>query len=971
MKTKACSHVSLSACGGALVWVAMLALAAPAPAAEAPATKLNSGDFVGVIADTTQLLAARPDDPVALRLRGLARLATDDNAGALADLAAAAPLATGDDAAQAHIFAFVAQRRLGRAAEAKTALTVAAADWPEGWLRTVARYLTGALPTVEFYTQAGQGGPAAAGRTAAMQFFLGEELLATGDLTGARTFLESAAAGPPAVEPALARAALAGLEQFGRDTAALSAAASAGDAAAVRDWLARNRRLANGPGQGTTPQPLYAAIAGGSPECVRLLLEAGAVIGKSAGNTPSFLMRAAIMAEEKTVEAIAAQSLVAQSVLKDAVASASAAIAALEATTAAHDIQSAKERIAIGFAEKVAAQGDQKLRLVNNLPVLEPGQSEARLEVLRLLLEHKADVNEAMANGMTALRYAIAFFRSRPTVVLLLEHGAQPNDPVTGGSPPLVLASAMATDVGIVEELLKRGADARRPVDGIYPLAAAAESGSIAVVRALLAHGAEVNAASANMATAISFAARMGHADICQLLLEAKADPERPDRQGVTPLATAASNGNTRVAALLLAHGASIESRDEAGFTPLLWAVEYGHAATAKLLLDEKADPTARTKKGMSALHLAAQAANLELIRIFIGLGLDVNAEDSQNVRTPLNYAISRGSLEAVELLLASGARPRPLASSMTPLMLAASLPARSQNSALLVNSFKPLGSTDDWRKIAELLLAHGEDIKAQATDGSTALHSAAAASNGPVVALLLEKGAVVNATNQRGDTVLHFAARTGDAATVELLLGRGAKATAVNAAGEQPIHAAAANEGTGKVAALVRHGADPAAVAVAHGATPLHNAIFYNRVETVEYLLMQKVPLEAKDGEGQTPLALAALIGNPVVVKMLLARQASPAVRIRDEGLTPLHLAVLTMRNPDYRNENLERAMRPPAEKLEAARLLLDHGADRRIRSEHGFTPLDVAEKYGTPEMVELLKSHTPAKVAPTPVQP
>jgi ankyrin repeat protein len=60
-----------------------------------------------------------------------------------------------------------------------------------------------------------------------------------------------------------------------------------------------------------------------------------------------------------------------------------------------------------------------------------------------------------------------------------------------------------------------------------------------------------------------------------------------------------------------------------------------------------------------------------------------------------------------------------------------------------------------------------------------------------------------------------------------------------------------------------------------AHGATPLHAAVFYKWEETVKLLIAQHARIAAVDDDGETPLHMAAQTGSVPLVEMLLANHA------------------------------------------------------------------------------------------------
>ena len=112
----------------------------------------------------------------------------------------------------------------------------------------------------------------------------------------------------------------------------------------------------------------------------------------------------------------------------------------------------------------------------------------------------------------------------------------------------------------------------------------AAESGDAGAVKALLAEGADVNASTANGATALMRAASRGHAATVKGLLERGADVNARRQDGMTALALAAFFGHAGVVSALLDGGAELNARDRHGSTALDWAVSRGHLDVVELL---------------------------------------------------------------------------------------------------------------------------------------------------------------------------------------------------------------------------------------------------------------------------------------------------------------------------------------------------------------------------------------------------
>jgi ankyrin repeat protein len=119
------------------------------------------------------------------------------------------------------------------------------------------------------------------------------------------------------------------------------------------------------------------------------------------------------------------------------------------------------------------------------------------------------------------------------------------------------------------------------------------------------------------------------------------------------------------------------------------------------------------------------------------------------------------------------------------------------------------LGHSD---RVAELVSASGDAVRAVAGDGFTALHLAAFFGQLEATAVLLEHGAAPDAVAGNGSLLrpLHSAATGGHAAIVGLLLERGADPNARQHGGYVPLHSAAGRGDEVSVRLLLDHGADP-----------------------------------------------------------------------------------------------------------------------------------------------------------------
>ena len=139
-----------------------------------------------------------------------------------------------------------------------------------------------------------------------------------------------------------------------------------------------------------------------------------------------------------------------------------------------------------------------------------------------------------------------------------------------------------------IEQLVKEspGCVAAFASDGFTALQLAAFFGHTAAAKSLLAHGADVNAASRNplQIHPLHSAAARGAPGLIVLLLDAGADPNARQAGGYTALQSRAAHGDVEMTKLLLQRGADPKSRSDDGRTALDMAREKGHLELEPLL---------------------------------------------------------------------------------------------------------------------------------------------------------------------------------------------------------------------------------------------------------------------------------------------------------------------------------------------------------------------------------------------------
>ena len=336
---------------------------------------------------------------------------------------------------------------------------------------------------------------------------------------------------------------------------------------------------------------------------------------------------------------------------------------------------------------------------------------------------------------------------------LVVKYPEQVNDPGGNYASPLV-AALSKNCFKVAELLLEHGAHAH--VRGDPPLCRVidfSDDARVGSVQLLLRHGAYVNAGRENLRMPLHFAARVGCPLVAQILLEHGADVHIRDNEGRIPLHHVSNSTTgqledkrTVVTRLLLEYGADVNALDNEHATPLHFASSHGRLEIAQLLLHHGAKADMENIHGQTVLHVVSQSEafsheNPNLTRLFLRLGLDVNAGDKHQA-TPLHLSCYHWNFETALVLLDNGASVNAQnADGQTPLH-------RSSE-----GSKYPL---HDDPRVANLILERGGDVNARDKDLATPLHLASNQSKLDTAQVLLDHGADSNAQDVKGRTPLH-----------------------------------------------------------------------------------------------------------------------------------------------------------------------------------------------------------------------
>jgi ankyrin repeat protein len=293
---------------------------------------------------------------------------------------------------------------------------------------------------------------------------------------------------------------------------------------------------------------------------------------------------------------------------------------------------------------------------------------------------------------------------------------------------------------------------------------------------------------------------------------------------------------------ILVAKGADVSYTPEKDYPPLHYAVWMEDTDIARVLLDHGANSDVKDQDGRTAFRHAIDAANRQMVDLFVAKGANVNAKGQDN-STPLHQAAMSGRRDIVEILLANGAdvtikdgrgrTPVNLASerghaAIEQILTDAALTGRTEDEAGRTILHK--ASSEGWVDTLQRILKGKPDLNVQDKQGLTPLHLAVGRVHKDIVEHLIVNGAKLNVKDSAGRTALHYAAgasvwtdRNLEQSTdiVRFLLDNGADIHAQDNVAWTPLHYAARFRHESAVRLLLEKGTDPS-IADNRGQTPL-----------------------------------------------------------------------------------------------------------------------------------------------------
>lgn len=580
--------------------------------------------------------------------------------------------------------------------------------------------------------------------------------------------------------------------------------------------------------------------------------------------------------------------------------------------------------------------------------------SEGYGEITELLLKNKANCNSQCNERDTPLHSAAALGR-KGVVKVLLHYHADVTLLASDGKTPIHTA-IFSKDSSILQLLLQENPDAlshpNMAISDPPPVVTACKLESPDMLKVLIKHKVDLNVIDLkdNM-TPLMVACAIGNTALIDILASNGADISKTVPLVGTPLHMAVENGQANAAKQLLQLGVNPDVLDSGGVSPLMRAVECEQTEIAELLLRHEANVTLKhPETGLPILHKAAARNSVKMLKLVMAHGVDINQLTAKGT-SALHIAVVHGAKDATDLLCNANCNINiQTRAGITPLL--AAIKSRQFECALRILKYSPdvnicdndqvspLYAATEYRAIEVVtpLLKMGASMDSPAPNDVSPIQLACLRGYHEIIELMLETNpAVVKSSKMLAKPLIFLAISSASPLTLQVLLHAGVDPN-TRAPGNQntPLHEVCRQGYSTMVADLLSHGADPTLQSPV--GTALHMAVGAGQYKCAKQLLTFGMNPNVVAGPEQvTPLIMATETNRPNMIKLLTDHKADVNKPLATNGYCALHKA------SSYNH-------------ADAARVLIDKGADINKLSSLGYAPLHMAASAGSEEVADIL---------------
>jgi len=499
--------------------------------------------------------------------------------------------------------------------------------------------------------------------------------------------------------------------------------------------------------------------------------------------------------------------------------------------------------------------------------------------------------------------------------------------------------------------LLDNGANVNQVAfNGLIPIHIAVKDNNKSMVEALLIETLNINIRDNLNRTPLMVAGSKGYFGILKILLDAGANEMLENQEGETAIDftehhIVRKENRQKCRVLLECYRRGLDNC-------LLEAVLHGSEEVA-VLVELGANVNHVDEKGFTVLHHAARLGNESIVKKLLVKKLNIDAQDNSKL-TPLMWASKEESFNVVKELLDAGANPNLLSRQGEKAFDLAKGKCRH-----LLKPSKLLTTAARSPEKFNRLIAQNVDVDSVDVNGRSALHIFSKKGETSIVKTILANKPNINARDGNRETPLMLAARMGHWKILGDLTEAGADLMLKNEEGKTAHDLARTDE-------CVKF------LSYQHEINKKFQlAVLKGKKDKVEKYNQMGAQVNQAGPEGYTALHYAASKSNQSILNFLLEEGANVR-KTSDSGITPLHIAAgnpeksiidaILSKHPDvnaackhYENTPLMLAARRSGS-FYNVKILLDKGANPKLKNLKGKTALDLARNENRTECIEML---------------
>ncbi|KAL7946911.1 ankyrin repeat-containing domain protein [Trichoderma barbatum] len=371
-----------------------------------------------------------------------------------------------------------------------------------------------------------------------------------------------------------------------------------------------------------------------------------------------------------------------------------------------------------------------------------------QIKIVRYLLSHNADPNIARSNGNTPVWLA-AGMGSSEIVRLLVE--AKADIHAYGNEYQWTAIHNVSDSAEVVRILLEYGADINKEdKDGDTPLSLAIYNNQINAIRVMLRESnIQPDWSVPLVQNAVQCAVRDGYTEVVSLALEAGANVDLVGDTNKPLTAWAIPLNDDSMIRTILEYGPDLSIKDEDGDTALHFIGKDTPLESVRRVVNAGGKLGAMNKALETPLISSIIACNMEVFSYLMTKKLVVDTLNisSFNIEgAPLHYACAQGTIEMVKVLIKHGADINYACTTVYGTPLIAATRRKGESKVPLTES------------IIRLLLDEGADPAISAGNSGYPIISASVACSAKVIRMLLDHKASVDVKDPFGRKPAHFA---------------------------------------------------------------------------------------------------------------------------------------------------------------------------------------------------------------------